>query len=413
MRHFTTTLCLGLAIMAVCGTAAAQEAGLSQPSWAERVNERLNVLTQEVERSEYYAGISVYDLTADSLIFAYNQHKRMRPASNQKIFTAVTALEMLGGGHLYSTDIYSTGTTEGERLEGDIYVVGHFDPMLDRTHVVQMAKAIRAAGISEIGGSLFADLSMKDTLSLGYGWCWDDAQPYLTPLSLGGKAYECTAERINRYYPWRHFLEMLAIALHDEGVSVERIDTATFVPNTDSRLIHKTTHRLREVLEPMMKDSNNLFAESMFYQLGAQRHKHADWQHCAAMVEDMVRKAGVSTESTAVADGCGLSLYNYTTAGSLVAVLRYAYHNENIFAPLYHSMPIAGVDGTLANRMKAKPTVRNVHAKTGTLTGVTSLAGYLTAANGHLIAFSVICNGERKAAEGRAFQDKVCMALCE
>ena len=75
-------------------------------------------------------------------------------------------------------------------------------------------------------------------------------------------------------------------------------------------------------------------------------------------------------------------------------------------------MPIAGMDGTLDRRMRRGHAHGNVHAKTGTVTGVSALAGYCTAANGHTLCFSIINMGIRRAAIGRGFQDKVCEALC-
>ena len=75
-------------------------------------------------------------------------------------------------------------------------------------------------------------------------------------------------------------------------------------------------------------------------------------------------------------------------------------------------MPIAGKDGTLSKRMQRGYAYGNVHAKTGTVTGVSALAGYCTAANGHILCFSIINMGIRNASTGRRFQDKICQALC-
>jgi D-alanyl-D-alanine carboxypeptidase/D-alanyl-D-alanine-endopeptidase (penicillin-binding protein 4) len=77
------------------------------------------------------------------------------------------------------------------------------------------------------------------------------------------------------------------------------------------------------------------------------------------------------------------------------------------------ALPLAGVDGTLKDRMQKSKAYRNVRAKTGTLTGISSLAGYLTAANGHQFAFCIINQGVVKAKDGKDFQDKVCRYLCE
>lgn len=96
-----------------------------------------------------------------------------------------------------------------------------------------------------------------------------------------------------------------------------------------------------------------------------------------------------------------------------MALLRYAYNNSTIFNHLYEAMPIAGEDGTLKKRMRGTFAAGNVRAKTGTLTGISSLAGYCTAANGHLLCFCIINQGVMHNNNGRNFQDRVCVALCK
>ena len=80
---------------------------------------------------------------------------------------------------------------------------------------------------------------------------------------------------------------------------------------------------------------------------------------------------------------------------------------------MYPALPVAGVDGTLKKRMLGSFTDGNVHAKTGTVTGVSSLAGYCRAANGHMLCFSIIDHGVMHGRNGRAFQDRVCTLLCQ
>jgi D-alanyl-D-alanine carboxypeptidase/D-alanyl-D-alanine-endopeptidase (penicillin-binding protein 4) len=97
-------------------------------------------------------------------------------------------------------------------------------------------------------------------------------------------------------------------------------------------------------------------------------------------------------------------------------MLRYAWSHKDIYDPLYPLLPIAARDGTLRKRMHGTRAAGNVHAKTGTVTGVRSLCGYLTAANGHHIAFSIINQGvngdDGTASEARNLQDRICEMLC-
>ena len=122
---------------------------------------------------------------------------------------------------------------------------------------------------------------------------------------------------------------------------------------------------------------------------------------------------GLKGNNYRIADGSGLSLYNYLSAEIVTRLLRYAWQTDSIREILLPALPVAGEDGTLANRMLKTAAAGNVHAKTGTLSGVSTLSGYLTTAEGHVLCFSIMNQGVMKLSEGRAFQDRVCKALCE
>ena len=145
-----------------------------------------------------------------------------------------------------------------------------------------------------------------------------------------------------------------------------------------------------------MKRSDNLYAEAMFYQIAHKMGgRYATAKMARQRIDATIRKAGISDKDSHSADGSGLSLYNYETPEIELMLLRYAYRNSDIYRLLYYSMPIAGVDGTLRKRMKGTAAYNNVHAKTGTVTGVSTLAGYCTAKNGHRLCFSIMNQGIR------------------
>ena len=415
-------LCVCLSVMSVAASrsvCADSESDSTAQNWISTIQTELQLIADEAGNSYYTTGIAVFDLTTDSLLFAYNQQKQLRPASTQKLFTAITALDRLGVRHDYTTSVYATGIQDIDSmgrhvLKGNIYIRGDFDPMLDALSIREIALSIKNLGVRHIEGMLVADLSMKDSVILGSGWCWDDKQPMLIPLSLSGDAYLCTSERLNRYSPATNFLLALQCVLEADSITVNGCGIGDYYANGSDMLICSIRHSIGDVLQRMMKDSDNLYAESMFYQLAADRRKRISWRDCRAVVGQVASAAGISESDIRVADGCGLSLYNYTTVFAEVQMLRYAYKNrETVFRPLYESLPVAGVDGTLKRRMKTGAAFSNVRAKTGTMTGVSSLAGYLTAANGHMLAFSIISNGQRKAAESCALQDRICQVLCE
>ena len=98
-------------------------------------------------------------------------------------------------------------------------------------------------------------------------------------------------------------------------------------------------------------------------------------------------------------------------AGLRPPFLKYAYSQSDVFQKLYKSLPVAGIDGTLKNRMKNTSAFRNVHAKTGSFTAINALAGYLKMKNGHTLAFAIMNQNVLSAARARAFQDKVCEVI--
>ena len=373
--------------------------------WPENVKARLDHLMNEPLLKKTQLGLMVYDLTADSAIYCQGEKQTLRPASTMKLVTAITAIDKLGGGYQFRTQLYYTGTIERNILRGDLHCIGGMDPRFNNDDLRAFVESIQKAGIDTIYGRLITDTSMKDDTRLGEGWCWDDDNPSLTPLLIGKKD---------------QFIERFLQELNDAGIMVVQDGEMTAEPTKgkarNKPFIHLCSrfHSLDQVLMRMLKESDNLYAESVLYQIAASGGvKNASAKDARQWINKLITRIGLNPGEYKFADGSGLSLYNYVSAELLVRLLRFAYHNQNIYGQLYPALPIAGVDGTLEKRMKGTHTNGNVRAKTGTLTGISSLAGYCTAANGHKLAFAIINQGVLRNASGRTFQDKVCTALCE
>ncbi|MDY6248412.1 MAG: D-alanyl-D-alanine carboxypeptidase/D-alanyl-D-alanine-endopeptidase [Prevotella sp.] len=359
-------------------------------------------------------GLMVWDLTADSVLYAYNHRQRMRPASTMKLLTAITMLDLYGGNYQFTTEVRYNGEIAGRTLVGDLICVGCMDPSFDNGDMNYLVDRIRVAGIDTICGRIVADKSMKDTLLLGQGWCWDDDNPCLSALLLNRKD-----NFVNRLTT---LLTDVGVVIMDRGtLNIEHgtlnIEHGTLnMENSPLSTINSplsTVHSpLNEILTRMMKQSDNLYAEAIFYHIALSIARPATQKNARTVVRQLIQRLGFDPAQYTVADGSGLSLYNYLSPELLTAFLRHAWRNESIRRHLEPSLPIAGIDGTLKDRMKNTAAYRNVRAKTGTLTGISSLAGYATAANGHQLAFAIINQGIVKAKDGKAFQDKVCALLC-
>ena len=367
--------------------------------WPQSLQANIDTLIQTsslLEISE--VGLMVYDLTADSVLYKYNHRHTLRPASNMKLITAIAALDRLGAKHQLRTTLYYTGVRDSSTLRGDLYCVGGMDPLFDKDDLQAFVEGVRTLGIDTIRGRLVADKSMKDADLLGWGWCWDDDNPVLSPLHIERKDL---------------FLEHFVQALRKAGIYVDAQLCEGRLP-AGATYVVASVHTISHVLPQMMKDSDNLLAESLFYQLAASSGaRPATAKHARQIINKLIDKLGLASSAYNIADGSGLSLYNYLSPELEVAFLRYAWSKEGIRVPLYPSLPIAGRDGTLSKRMRKTIAEGNVHAKTGTLKGVTTLAGYCTAANGHVLCFAIMNQGVMQLSRGRDFQDRLCVLMCQ
>lgn len=367
--------------------------------WPESVQVGIGKLLESKMFETSQVGIMVWDMDADSCIYKHNERQLMRPASTMKLLTAITALDKLGGSYQFKTQLKYTGTIEDGVLTGDVYCVGGMDPRFNSDDLTAFVNSLKDMGVDTIRGNVYADRSMKDAALLGEGWCWDDDNPVLSPLVFSRKDI---------------FMDRFLAKLKDADIEYEEMYASTKTCPAYAFTICTRFHTMDQVLHKMMKESDNLYAECMYYQIAASTGNRPASAKSARNVErQLINKLGLDASRYRLADGSGLSLYNYLSAELEVMMLRYAFRNDNIKQHLIHSLPIAGVDGTLKKRMKSGSAHGNVKAKTGTLTGIISLAGYCTAANGHELCFSIINNGVMHGSNARHFADKVCNLLCQ
>jgi len=408
-----TLLCLSLAAWS---QQTAGGGGDSEVPWSTQLRCSLDAYVPELDNAYYNTGIQVFDLTADSVLWSYHPDKVMRPASCQKLLTAIAALDLLGAGHIISTRAYYTGSVRDSVLQGNIYIAGGFDPTYSYDDLLLLAAEIRGLGIRAIQGRIMGDVSFKDTLLLGSGWCWDDKpsiyHPYLSPLMFDrGRLSPASDKYPNdpRYNPAEHFLRTLCSEL---GLLPDRQSYGFARVPGQAQLFYVHEQTLGNLLERTLKNSDNLYAEALFSHIAHfNTGPGASATDGARLVYNVVRKAGASSAYCQIHDGCGLSPYDFVSPSCLIRMLRYAYRNTAIYDSLRPALPVSGKDGTLSSRMKAGPAYLNIHAKTGTVTGVSSLAGYVTASNGHTLAFAIINNGLLKTSTGHNIQDRLCQTL--
>ncbi|MDP2302980.1 MAG: D-alanyl-D-alanine carboxypeptidase/D-alanyl-D-alanine-endopeptidase [Ignavibacteria bacterium] len=148
---------------------------------------------------------------------------------------------------------------------------------------------------------------------------------------------------------------------------------------------------LKDIIKVINKNSQNFFAEQLMKVIGYEVENYGTIANGVDASENIFNQMGINTDNIAIFDGSGLSRMNLITPNQFVTLLNYMYRSDD-FIYFYNSLPIAGIDGTLANRMRKTRAQNNVRAKTGFVYSVRSLCGYAYTGDKEPIAFSIIVN---------------------
>ncbi len=197
--------------------------------------------------------------------------------------------------------------------------------------------------------------------------------------------------------PTRFFVATLRSALHSDGIDVDGVATDVnelaqadrLSPESARTLIVHRSHTLLDFAVEMMTHSQNLMAETVFRSIGS---RDGDGSPAAsqAAIANVLTEWSIPSSQFVVADGSGLSRDNYVTAQLLVTVLdQMRRRSAERFAS---TLPVAGRDGTLANRMAAGAAAGNARAKTGSMTKVRTLSGYVQTRDGETLGFAILAN---------------------
>ena len=246
-------------------------------------------------------------------------------------------------------------------------------------------------------------------------------------ITLTGNVSRSEGREMSLFDSGSFFLHVLTEKLMRAGIRCTAVTDSTregiraayrFGQLPDSAVVELAVYEtsFQAVLDEMLKESDNLNAEAVLCRTGAQatHKKKVSADDGLDVMRKLIRQAGLNPKRYSLADGCGLSHYDYLSPELLVAVLKYAYARTELFAPLYRALPVSGVDGTLKYRMGyGTPGFKRVHAKTGSYTGVNCLAGYLQTKSGHWVAFAIMVQNALSARAARALQDAICLEVIQ
>jgi serine-type D-Ala-D-Ala carboxypeptidase/endopeptidase (penicillin-binding protein 4) len=391
--------------VAQAGSPAAASSSLSRPGLRRELRRALRSVGGG-------KGAWVLDIGASSspLLFAHNARRGRILASNQKLFTTAAALDRFGPAHRFRTAVYLRGErkgTNGRVLDGHLIIRGDGDPAFGSSSIGALADAIRNAGIRRVTGKVRADDTIFDRRrgipATGYR-----PSVYLSPLSglsfnsgFGSSGYAQAPEL--------EAASALRRSLIDRGVRVRggiaRAALGRKFLNGREPLASVSSPQLSALAASTNKPSSNFSAEMLLKRLGGGSKAKGTTLRGARRVQRFAKRVGTGVR---VSDGSGLGRGNRASPRQVGRLLQAMTRNSSRRA-FHDSLAVAGRDGTLASRMRGTAADGRCNAKTGTLSGVSTLSGYCSIGGGR-VAFSILMN-DVDATSARRAQDRMVAAI--
>lgn len=359
-------------------------------------------------------------------ILAYRPDVPRRPASTMKVVTAAGALIGLGPSFRFETRLYAGAgaVRRGRVLHGPLYLVGGGDPVLATpaysrrflggrgTNLGRIVRPLRSQDIRLVRGPIVADESVLDARRRGPRWksSYRFECPPLSGLSVNENF---AGDWQGGYVPHPPLaaaerLRQVMRALGVRHVGSLRTGRA---PGSARLVASVGSPPLSTIVALMNRDSDNFIAETLVKDVGSYRLGRGSTAAGTAANARRLRERGILGPGDRLVDGSGLSRDNRLTASSLVRLLAAADADPTWGRALIESLARGG-QGTLRRRFTSPAVAGRVRAKTGYISGVSSLAGVVTSVSGARYAFALLMN-DWDIAGARATQDRVVALLAQ
>jgi serine-type D-Ala-D-Ala carboxypeptidase/endopeptidase (penicillin-binding protein 4) len=364
-----------------------------------------NALAVRGNSTDASAAVAV-DLATGRTVFARHADLPLAPASNEKLTVSFAALHDLGSTYRFRTEVFGTGVQDGTTWDGDVFLKGFGDPTLTSLQLDRLATQIAQLGITRITGRVLADESWFDGARTAPGW---------KPSFYVNECPPLSALVVDRALYARHVAAEPALAaagvfrllLRKHGVTTGAVARGR-APDGANALAQVESDPLPVVLAEMDRESDNFAAEMVLKTLGAEVGTAGTTAAGAIVVARDLAAANVPLTGVRIADGSGLSLLDRLTARALAALLVAAWDDADMRDPFWASLPVAGVNGTLEDRLRTPPARGAVRAKTGTTDRASALSGYVR----DRYTFAVLQNGYPVSTwSARKAQDRFVTAL--
>jgi len=380
-------------------------------------------LTSQMRFAGGYAGAYVVDVSGETPrpVFRWREHTARILASNTKLFTTTAALTRFGSEGTLGTEVLGTGELDAEGIyRGSLYLRGGGDPTFgsrrftERSYgggatVQDLAELLEEAGIQRVTGRVYGDESAFDSLrggpDSGYG-----VSIWVGPLSAlsynrglfteGGHGFQTN--------PPAFAAARLDDALEARQIPVRLRPRAGLTPAGATVLASVDSPPMDRLIRLTNKPSDNFFAETLLKDIARQAGGIGTTARGTRVATSFARSFGARPR---LVDGSGLARGNRASPFSVVRLLS-AMHRRDDFDPFVDSLPIAGQDGTLFDRMRRGPAKFRCRGKTGTLSNVSALSGYCQARSGENYAYSILMNGVYPTG-ARRLQDRMLQAIAK
>jgi D-alanyl-D-alanine carboxypeptidase/D-alanyl-D-alanine-endopeptidase (penicillin-binding protein 4) len=328
------------------------------------------------------------DLTSGELLFAQNAGLPLAPASNEKLPLTYAALATLGSSYRIETDVLGEGEQDGTTFTGTLVLRGGGDPTLSTAGLRALALQVRAYGIRHVTDGIVGDESYFDARRTVAGWKPSFFIEESPPLS----ALVVNRARVGRFVTRTPALAAVTAfrdALRAAGVVVTGDVRLGRVDDYSIPIAQVESPPLASIIRFMDRESDNFTAEMLLKQIGAVALDRGTSAAGATAVMQSLTEAGVPTTGVRIVDGSGLSRLDRLTANAITGILKAAWSDPTVKPAFVAALPVAGVNGTLQDRLRKPPARGRVLAKTGTTEIASALSGYVSTR----YLFAVLQNG--------------------
>ncbi|MBE7710083.1 MAG: D-alanyl-D-alanine carboxypeptidase/D-alanyl-D-alanine-endopeptidase [Cyanobacteria bacterium SIG32] len=404
--------------------------------------------------------ISVKDVSTGKTVYELNSRKPMNPASTLKVVTLASSLDKLGEDYEFATGLY-------KNTDNELILKLGADPFLTSNDLKNLFKTARDKNIIQ-PKLIKVDDTILDKTEWGEGWQWDDdLNPLMpkfsaynidknlltvavAPTSLGAPAeikltkfYPTTfmnlvtsgndsALKLSKNYniapdvltlegvvskqteisfpinyPKRYFMLRLEDAVRSAKIDYYGGISTTIIPNENIYLVEKVLTPISTAIKAILHESDNLVAETVF-KLAGQKYSNTPGsaENGIKVLQAYCEKLGINTEDIRVVDGSGVSKNNLVTSDFMTNFLVAQFKNS----PEYKEFLASAGEGTLKNRMLYMGD--KLKAKTGTLSNISAITGYITTSSGKILAFNIMINDAKsKSSDKKMLEEYILRAI--